>query len=115
MINRLRQDLLTAAMLSLGLAFAVIIMAASLSTYWAMTREADALLTMLAENGGTFPDWESQQMKELLTQSPEVLFTCRYFSAVMSNPETVISVNTEKISADAAVLKMEYGIWRRRK
>lgn len=109
MINRLRRDLLTAAMLSLGLAFAVIIMAASLSTYWAMTRDADALLTMLAENGGTFPDWESQQMKELLTQSPEVLFTCRYFSAVMSNPETVISVNTEKISADAAVLEMEYG------
>ena len=99
MIQKLRRDLLTAAMVSLGLVFAVIVLAANLFNYGSMANEADALLTMLAENGGTFPHWESQVMKELLTQSPEVLFTCRYFSVSMADAETITAANTEKISA----------------
>ena len=99
MIQKLRRDLLTAAMVSLGLVFAVIVLAANLFTYKSMTDETDALLIMLAENGGAFPQWESQAMKDLLKKSPEVLFTCRYFSVSMSDPETVIAANTEKISA----------------
>ena len=87
MIQKLRRDLLTAAMVSLGLVFAVIVLAANLFNYGSMANEADALLTMLAENGGAFPHWESQVMKELLTQSPEVLFTCRYFSVSMADAE----------------------------
>ena len=99
MIQKLRRDLLTAAMVSLGLVFAVIVLAANLFTCKSMTDDTDALLIMLAENGGAFPQWESQAMKDLLKKSPEVLFTCRYFSVSMSDPETVIAANTEKISA----------------
>lgn len=115
MINRLRRDLMTAAMASLALVFAVIIISANLFSYRTMTCEADTLLTMLAKNGGTFPYWESQEMKELLTRSPEVLFTCRYFSVVMDDSETVVSVNTEKISAVGKGDAEEYArsVWMR--
>lgn len=115
MIQKLRRDLLTAAMVSLGLVFAVIVLAANLFTYKSMTDEADALLAMLAENGGTFPQWESQAMKDLLTKSPEVLFTCRYFSVSMADAETVIAANTEKISAVDDMDAAEYAkaVWSR--
>ena len=113
MIQKLRRDLLTAAMVSLGLVFAVIVLAANLFTYKSMTDETDTLLMMLAENGGTFPQWESQAMKDLLTKSPEVLFTCRYFSVSMADAETVIAANTEKISAVDEISAAEYAkaVW----
>ena len=117
MIQKLRRDLLTAAMVSLGLVFAVIVLAANLFNYGSMANEADALLTMLAENGGAFPHWESQVMKELLTQSPEVLFTCRYFSVSMADAETITAANTEKISAVDETGAAEYAkaVWSQEK
>lgn len=117
MIQKLRRDLLTAAMVSLGLVFAVIVLAANLFNYGNMANEADALLTMLAENGGAFPHWESQVMKELLTQSPEVLFTCRYFSVSMADAETITAANTEKISAVDETGAAEYAkaVWSQEK
>ena len=113
MIQKLRRDLLTAAMVSLGLVFTVIVLAANLFSYREMIHDADALLTILAENGGTFPDWKSQAMQDLLTRSPEVLFTCRYFSVSMTDAETVTATNTEKISAVDETGAAEYAkaVW----
>ena len=117
MIQKLRRDLLTAAMVSLGLVFAVIILIANLYTYKNIVDEADTLLTMLAENGGTFPPWESQAMQDLLMESPEVLFTCRYFSVSMADAETVTAANTEKISAvdDAGAAECAKAVWSQEK
>lgn len=117
MIQKLRRDLMTAAMVSLGLVFAMIVLAANLFTYKNIVHDADALLTMLAENGGTFPPWESQTMQDLLAKSPEVLFTCRYFSVSMADAETVTAANTEKISAvdDAGAVEYAKAVWSQEK
>ena len=115
MINRLRRELITVAMLSLLLVFAVIVSAVNLYNYRIMAAEADETLRMLAENGGTFPAWESDELKALLKKSPELLFTCRYFSVIMADGETVISSNTEKISAVDEEGAAEYAkaVWKR--
>ena len=115
MIQKLRRDLLTAAMVSLGVVFTVIVLAANLFNYRSMTAETDALLTMLAENGGAFPSWESQAMRDLLAQSPEVLFTCRYFAVSMEDENTVTSAYMEKISAVDEADAVEYAkaVWSR--
>lgn len=117
MINNLRRRLITVAMLSLFLVFLVIVSAINLLNYRDMTTEADGVLTMLAKNGGTFPAWESEELQALLAKSPEALFTCRYFSVVMADGETVISANIEKISAVDEVGAAEYAraVWAREK
>lgn len=99
MINRLRRNFITAAMLSLLLVFLVIVSAVNLLNYHDMTAAADEVLVMLAENGGLFPEWKSEKLQTLLEKFPEALFTCRYFSVRMADGTTVLSTNTEKISA----------------
>lgn len=99
MINRLRRNFITAAMLSLLLVFLVIVSAVNLLNYHDMTAAADGVLVMLAENDGVFPEWKSEKLQTLLEKSPEALFTCRYFSVRMADETTVLSTNTEKISA----------------
>lgn len=115
MINRLRRRLITVAMLSLLLVFSVIVSTINVLNYRNMTAEADEVLTMLAKNGGAFPAWESEELQALLAKSPEALFTCRYFSVVMANGETVLSANTEKISAVDETGAAEYAraVWER--
>ncbi len=115
MINRLRRRLITVAMLSLFLVFLVIVSAINVLNYRNMTAEADEVLTMLAKNGGAFPAWESEELQALLAKSPEALFTCRYFSVVMTDEKTVLSANTEKISAVDETGAAEYAraVWER--
>ena len=113
MINRLRRELITVAMLSLLLVFAVIVSAVNLLNYRNMAAETDGILQILAENGGSFPAWESAELQSLLKKSPEILFTCRYFSVVMADGETVLSSNTEKISAvdEAGAAEYARAVW----
>jgi len=115
MINRLRRRLITVAMLSLFLVFLVIVSAINVLNYRNMTAEADEVLTMLAKNGGAFPAWESEELQALLAKSPEALFPCRYFSVVMTDEKTVLSANTEKISAVDETGAAEYAraVWER--
>lgn len=115
MINRLRRSFITAAMLSLLLVFLVIVGAINLLNYHDMTAAADEVLVMLAENGGVFPAWKSQKLQALLEKSPEALFTCRYFSVRMADETTVLSANTEKISAVDETGAAEYAraVWER--
>lgn len=115
MINRLRRRLITVAMLSLLLVFSVIVSTINVLNYRSMTAEADEVLTLLAKNGGAFPAWESEELQVLLAKSPEALFTCRYFSVVMTDEKTVLSANTEKISAVDKTEAAEYAraVWER--
>lgn len=115
MINRLRRRLITVAMLSLFLVFLVIVSAINLLNYRDMTTEADEILTILAENGGSFPGWKSEELQTLLSKSPEALFTCRYFSVVMEDGQTVTSANTEKISAvdESGAAEYARAVWNR--
>lgn len=117
MINRLRRRLITVAMLSLLLVFSVIVSTINVLNYRNMTAEADEVLAMLAKNGGAFPAWESEELQALLAKSPEALFTCRYFSVVMTDEKTVLSANTEKISAVDETGAAEYAraVWEREK
>ena len=108
MINRLRRNFITAAMLSLLLVFLVIVSAVNLLNYHDMTAAADEVLVMLTENGGVFPEWKSEKLQTLLEKSPEALFTCRYFSVRMADGATVLSTNTEKISAVGETGAAEY-------
>lgn len=110
MINRLRRRLITVAMLSLFLVFLVIVSTINVLNYRNMTTEADEVLTMLAKNGGAFPAWKSKELQALLAKSPEALFTCRYFSVRMTDGKTVLSANTEKISAVDETGAAEYAM-----
>lgn len=117
MINRLRRRLIIVAMLSLFLVFFVIVSAINVLNYRNMTVEADEVLTMLAKNGGTFPAWESKELQTLLSKSPEALFTCRYFSVIMEDGQTVTSANTKKISAvdESGAAEYARAVWKRRR
>lgn len=129
MIKKLRVRFILAAMLSLAIVLAVIFGAAGALSYRSVTKNADSVLAVLKENGGTFPDsymkpggldqgadlgqkkGSAAESDTKAVKSPgskiaggrhfsaELPYESRYFSAVLSKSGSVTSVNTGKIAA----------------
>ncbi len=126
MINNLRLKLIGATMLSLIIVLSVVVGVITYSTYRGIADDADLVLTLLADNGGTFPDkidelpadggptvgsadiGSARHQSDILS-SPELEYETRYFTVTFNNRAgSLVSVNTGKIAAVDTSAAVEY-------
>ncbi len=115
MIAKLRIKLIAAAMISLSAVLIVILGTISCLNYQKIVSDADSTLSILAENGGFFPQQMGQAIpyKEMPPQkkngfSPELPFETRYFFVTLNMDGDVFAVNTGKIAAVDTSTAIEY-------
>lgn len=112
MIKKLRIKLIAVSMISLFTVLFVIAGTINLTNYIGVIRDADSILSILAENNGVFPKTEvppgSKELPEHGFRSPEVPYESRYFSVLLDSSGSVISVDTGKIAAVDTSEAMEY-------
>lgn len=116
MIARLRKKFILIAMGSLIAVLAVLMGAINVVNYVKMDRSSDAVLSLLVQNGGSFPQRgqmdavqppddatpPSGTRSDFLTRggfSEETPYETRFFSVTLSSDGTLQSVNTGKIAA----------------
>lgn len=117
MIRKLRIKLICASMLSLLLVLAIIFGAVGMLNYRKIVTDADSVLTILAENGGSFPLGEhpennlffsDERPKKEHRLSAELPYESRYFSVFLSAGGSLLSVNTGKIAAVDTATAIDY-------
>lgn len=117
MIRKLRVKLIFASMLSLFIVLLVIMGTISVLNYRSVTRNADEILALLAENDGAFPDVPvsgeqrspgGDPRKRDALFSPELPYESRYFFVFFDEGHHVISVNTGKVKAVDTSAAIEY-------
>ena len=117
MIKKLRKKLIFVSMFSLFIVLFVLIISIGILNYRKIVTDADHVLSILAENNGKFP--EREEPKELpkpekkfpeknLLLSPELPYETRYFSAVVNEEGTVLSVEAGKIATVNEETIIEY-------
>lgn len=102
MIYTLRRKFIAAAMASLFIVLTILISVINISNFQNINRNADMILNILMENGGTFPMKKKSPggFKTMPPNiSPEIPFSTRYFSAIINESGNVIALNTENIAA----------------
>ncbi|MCD7771271.1 MAG: HAMP domain-containing histidine kinase [Oscillospiraceae bacterium] len=127
MINNLRLKLIGATMLSLIIVLSVVVGVIAYSTYRGIVDDADIVLMLLADNGGSFPDKVESppdgdgidpsdgngdggnRRQNTILQSPELEYETRYFTVTFNNRSgNLVSVNTGKIAAVDSSAAVEY-------
>ena len=123
MIGKLRKKLVLAAMASLLAVLLVIMGGVALLYYQKILTDADATLTVLAQNGGFFPESMEQPPQRPRDKdaappvrpgvSPELPFETRYFFVTLDPEGEPTTVNTGKIAAVDTETAMEYAraVW----
>ena len=100
MIKRLKIKFILLTMVTLFLLLAFMITGMNIMNYNSILRDADAVLTLLSDNRGTFPEFPfgpPGKMPERMT--PETPYESRYFSVVLDTASNMMQVNTSKIAA----------------
>ncbi|MCD7889070.1 MAG: HAMP domain-containing histidine kinase [Oscillospiraceae bacterium] len=121
MINNLRLKLIGATMLSLIVVLSVVVGVITYSTYRGIIDDADAVLALLADNGGSFPERiddlpgdnllspDTNRHQNDILESPELEYETRYFTVTFNNRSgNLVSVNTGKIAAVDSSAAVEY-------
>lgn len=117
MIRKLRIKLIVACMFSLLLVLLVILGVAGILNYRELAANADGILAILSENGGSFPKQDHPVgglalpyvfPKEGRRFSPELPYESRYFSVSLTESGTIVSVNTGKIAAVDTSTAIDY-------
>ncbi|MCD7732250.1 MAG: HAMP domain-containing histidine kinase [Oscillospiraceae bacterium] len=126
MINNLRLKLIGATMLSLIIVLSIVDGVITYSTYRGIIDDADAVLALLADNGGSFPDRNEEppegdgidpsngndganNRQTAILESPELEYETRYFTVTFNNRSgNLVSVNTGKIAAVDTSEAVEY-------
>lgn len=122
MIRRLRRKLIAACMVSLAVVLAVILGGVNLMSYHKVVAEADAILSLLSENRGVFPQGQllpfgetpPLRMPETGGEyrrffSPETPYESRFFSVQLDGGGQVIATDTRQIAAVDEETAAEYG------
>lgn len=116
MIRGLRRKLITACMISLTIVLAVILGGVNLMGYHKVVSDADAVLTLLADNDGAFPQQEapfgrpgggSAPFSPLM--SPETPYESRFFSVELDETGQVIRTDIRQVAAVDEVTATAYG------
>lgn len=119
MIGKLRKKLVFTAMASLFAVLLLIMGAVAALNYWNVLSDADSTLTLLAQNGGSFPSTHQSENGPPHQQSaggkehklpPELPFETRYFYVSVDHAGSILSVNTGKIAAIDTQAAMEYAL-----
>lgn len=101
MIKKLRLKFVALSMAALFALLAGIIAGMNVINYNAVVSEADGTLSLLARNGGVFPDFEGGGGKGGLPphMSPEAPYEARYFSVLLNEDGEVLQTDTGRIKA----------------
>ena len=86
MLRKLRLRVIIISMISVAAVLTVIIGSVNVLNYRNIIREADAILSVLGDNGGTFPQGREQDaLKEVFSGdiSRELPYETRFFSVTM--------------------------------
>lgn len=111
MIRKLRIKLILASMLSLLFVLTVIFGTVGVINYRNILSDADSILSILAENDGSFPDMglsDKEFHKREQRFSPELPYETRFFSVTFAENGTVLSVNIGKIAAVDTTTAISY-------
>ncbi len=113
MIKALRRKFILIAMSSVIVVLSAIIGIINITNYCNINNSINKKITVLAENNGIFPKLDFKDDKRDMHNkdfSPEAPFETRYFSVILRNDGTVISVNTGKIAAISTSTAQEYAV-----
>jgi signal transduction histidine kinase len=108
MIKKLRQKFIIITMCSLAIVFSSMIGIINTINYYQLNQSAEAVLSLLSQNSGEFPESAYHRRSLNSVISSETPFTTRYFTVVMNNDGTVVSINTGKIAAVSTGVAREY-------
>lgn len=109
MIKKLRIKFTAAAMLSVIAVLVIILGTANILNYKKVIADADNLLSVLAENNGTFPDIPPRKkVKPMPDTSPEIPYESRFFSVIFDKDGQITSTDTGKIAAIDTKTAQEY-------
>ena len=116
MIRKLRFRLVFVSMLSLIVVLAVIMGGLNVLNYRRIVNDADGVLALLRDNGGSFPkidedfNWPAPGPRY---RSPELPFEMRFFSVLLDGSGAVMETDTERIAAVDADEAQRYAreIW----
>lgn len=117
MIKKLRRKLIAACMISLAIVLTVILGGVNLMSYQKVVADADAVLYLLGNNDGTFPQNQNGpgmppegkppldgelEKREFFGQrglSPETPYESRFFSVVLDEDSRMLQADTHQIAA----------------
>lgn len=116
MIKVLRRKFITIAMCSMILVLGTVMCVINAANYVDINKQADELLTILAENEGTFPKQDNNRLEpgrlpdknEMGGLSPEVPFSTRYFTVILDTDGGVMLIDTGRIAAVTRDMAVEY-------
>ena len=130
MLKKLRRKFIVIAMLSVSIVLIAIVGTINIANYISTNQALDARLSLIADNGGTFPDMtpgDSGKKLEPKTDQPPAMndlqkhgisqespFDTRYFTVTIASDGTVESVDTGKIASISAGTAEEYAaeLWK---
>lgn len=118
MIKKLRNKLIALSMLSLLLVLTVILGSIYLINYRNIVKNADTILEILKENGGSFPKGDDRRKKEFPNaMSPEIPYESRYFSVLINESGNIMAVDTGQIAAVDTAKAIQYAkiVWNKTK
>lgn len=100
MIKRLKAKFIVLAMSALFILLCIIVAGMNVINYNAVIHEADATLSILSQNQGTFPEWNSfPHFFPPKDFSSELPHESRYFSVLFDSTFHLIYTDTAKISS----------------
>lgn len=133
MLKKLRRKFIAIAMLSVSIVLIAIVGTINIANYISTNQALDARLSLIADNGGTFPDMtpgDSGKKLEPKSDQPPAMndlqkhgisqespFDTRYFTVTIASDGTVGSVDTGKIASISAGTAEEYAaeLWKKGK
>lgn len=113
MIKNLRRKFIGIAMSSVILVLFGIIGVINIANFRSVNENANARLAILAENDGVFPrpgDGRGMKTSPRRDMSPEAPFDTRYFTVLLRQDHSVISVDTGRIAAVSTETATEYAL-----
>lgn len=115
MIKKLRRRFILVMLISIALVLGVMMSAINIANYHSVNVRADEKISVIAENGGTFPKKDGEKgdkpiddIKPDRKMSAEAPFDTRYFTVKIDDDNTVVSVNTGMIAAVSTEKSVNY-------
>lgn len=118
MIKKLRVKLITVSIFSLLFVLTVIEGTIGIMNYRKMVRDADKILTLLAENEGRFPGhFPREEGRGKPFSSPELPYESRYFSVLLDEQGNEIDTDIGKVAAvdEGDALVYAETVWERQR
>ncbi len=99
MLKRLKKRFVAAAMISLTIVLAIIVIPINLLNYRSVTERADQILILIKENGGKFPQVLPEKPSDKFDFTLETPYETRYFSVTLEKNGTPTEIDTTSIAA----------------